>query len=130
MKCVAVQWSLNLVVFGKFYACSNFPDCRHTQAIVKEIGVECQAVSQGQIIERKPNAIASSMVAIAIQNVNLPLGTSLLVVTVQNVATSLWRKKSVVVASRLFVARVTTRKKRLNKSRVLKVNFRLFLVGA
>ena len=26
--------------FGKFYACSNFPDCRHTQAIVKEIGVE------------------------------------------------------------------------------------------
>ncbi|NOP02548.1 DNA topoisomerase I, partial [Klebsiella pneumoniae] len=27
--------------FGKFYACSNFPDCRHTEAIVKEIGVEC-----------------------------------------------------------------------------------------
>jgi len=35
----------------------------------------------------------------------------------------------VVVASRLFVARVTTKKKRLNKRRVLKVNFRLFLVG-
>ena len=79
--------------FGKFYACSNFPDCRHTQAIVKEIGVECPSCHQGQIIERKPSVIAYSMVAIAIQNVNLPLGTSLLVVTVQNVATSSWRKK-------------------------------------
>ena len=39
--------------FGKFYACSNFPDCRHTQAIVKEIGVECPNCHQGQIIERK-----------------------------------------------------------------------------
>ena len=39
--------------FGKFYACSNFPDCRHTQAIVKEIGVECPSCHQGQIIERK-----------------------------------------------------------------------------
>ena len=39
--------------YGKFYACSNFPDCRHTQAIVKEIGVECPNCHQGQIIERK-----------------------------------------------------------------------------
>ena len=39
--------------FGKFFACSNFPDCRHTQAIVKEIGVECPDCHQGQIIERK-----------------------------------------------------------------------------
>ena len=39
--------------YGKFYACSNFPDCRHTQAIVKEIGVECPKCHQGQIIERK-----------------------------------------------------------------------------
>ena len=39
--------------YGKFYACSNFPDCRHTQAIVKEIGVECPKCHNGQIIERK-----------------------------------------------------------------------------
>ncbi|MFY0999804.1 MULTISPECIES: type I DNA topoisomerase [Streptococcus] len=39
--------------YGKFYACSNFPDCRHTQAIVKEIGVECPKCHKGQIIERK-----------------------------------------------------------------------------
>ena len=39
--------------FGKFYACSNFPDCRHTQAIVKEIGVTCPQSQKGHVIERK-----------------------------------------------------------------------------
>ena len=39
--------------FGKFYACSNFPDCRHTQAIVKEIGVTCPQCQKGHVIERK-----------------------------------------------------------------------------
>ena len=39
--------------FGKFYACSNFPDCRHTQAIVKEIGVTCPKCQKGHVIERK-----------------------------------------------------------------------------
>ena len=39
--------------YGKFYACSNFPECRNTKAIVKEIGVTCPACHEGQIIERK-----------------------------------------------------------------------------
>lgn len=39
--------------FGKFYACSNFPDCRNTKAIVKEIGVKCPLCHEGNIIERK-----------------------------------------------------------------------------
>lgn len=39
--------------FGKFYACSNFPDCRHTEAIVKKIGVTCPKCHQGEIVERK-----------------------------------------------------------------------------
>ncbi|MCZ0716797.1 type I DNA topoisomerase [Aerococcus kribbianus] len=39
--------------YGKFYACSNFPDCRHTEAIVKEIGVECPTCHKGQVVERK-----------------------------------------------------------------------------
>ncbi|WP_460900656.1 topoisomerase DNA-binding C4 zinc finger domain-containing protein, partial [Staphylococcus aureus] len=26
---------------GKFMACSNFPECRNTKAIVKAIGVKC-----------------------------------------------------------------------------------------
>ncbi|MGL6299396.1 DNA topoisomerase family protein [Streptococcus iniae] len=39
--------------FGKFYACSNFPDCRNTKAITKEIGVTCPICEKGQVIERK-----------------------------------------------------------------------------
>jgi DNA topoisomerase-1 len=39
--------------YGKFMACSNFPDCRNTKAIVKEIGVTCPNCKQGNIIERK-----------------------------------------------------------------------------
>ncbi|KAB2337497.1 type I DNA topoisomerase [Cytobacillus depressus] len=39
--------------FGKFMACSNFPDCRNTKPIVKEIGVKCPKCNEGNIIERK-----------------------------------------------------------------------------
>lgn len=39
--------------YGKFMACSNFPDCRNTKAIVKEIGVKCPKCKDGNIIERK-----------------------------------------------------------------------------
>lgn len=39
--------------YGKFHACSNFPDCRHTQAIIKEIGVACPECQEGQVVERK-----------------------------------------------------------------------------
>ncbi|EST52573.1 DNA topoisomerase I [Brevibacillus panacihumi W25] len=39
--------------FGKFLACSGFPDCRNTKAIVKEIGVKCPNCETGSIIERK-----------------------------------------------------------------------------
>ncbi|MGI8178805.1 type I DNA topoisomerase [Enterococcus faecalis] len=39
--------------YGKFYARSNFPDCRNTKAIVKEIGVTCPVCHEGQVIERK-----------------------------------------------------------------------------
>lgn len=39
--------------YGKFYACSNFPDCRNTKAILKKIGVQCPACGKGEIVERK-----------------------------------------------------------------------------
>ncbi|MDR6997919.1 type I DNA topoisomerase [Neobacillus niacini] len=39
--------------YGKFMACSNFPDCRNTKPIVKEIGVTCPNCKEGNIIERK-----------------------------------------------------------------------------
>lgn len=87
--------------FGKFYQARQFPsDCRHTQAIVKEIGVECPSCHQDKLLSETA-VIAHSMVN-RYPECEFTSGTSLLVVTVQNVATSSWRKKS--VASRLFVA--------------------------
>ncbi|MDQ0337253.1 DNA topoisomerase-1 [Caldalkalibacillus uzonensis] len=39
--------------YGKFLACSGFPECRNTKPIVKEIGVQCPTCTKGQIVERK-----------------------------------------------------------------------------
>ncbi|POO71428.1 type I DNA topoisomerase [Bacillus amyloliquefaciens] len=39
--------------YGKFMACSNFPDCRNTKPIVKQIGVKCPKCHEGNIVERK-----------------------------------------------------------------------------
>ncbi|HHU3876608.1 TPA: type I DNA topoisomerase [Streptococcus agalactiae] len=39
--------------YGKFYACSNFPECHNTKTITKEIGVICPICQKGQVIERK-----------------------------------------------------------------------------
>lgn len=39
--------------YGKFYACSNFPECRNTKAIVKDIGITCPTCGKGHVVERK-----------------------------------------------------------------------------
>lgn len=39
--------------FGKFLACSGFPDCRNTKPIVKDIGVECPKCKEGHVVERR-----------------------------------------------------------------------------
>ncbi|PZE22464.1 type I DNA topoisomerase [Paenibacillus xerothermodurans] len=39
--------------FGKFLACSGFPDCRNTKPIVKDTGVTCPNCKEGKIIERR-----------------------------------------------------------------------------
>jgi DNA topoisomerase-1 len=44
---------IKLGKYGKFYACSNFPDCRNTKAIVKKIGVTCPTCKKGEVIEKK-----------------------------------------------------------------------------
>ncbi len=38
--------------YGRFIGCSNFPACRHTEQLVKKIGVTCPN-DGGEIIERK-----------------------------------------------------------------------------
>lgn len=39
--------------FGKFMACSNFPNCRNTKPILKNIGITCPTCKKGEIVERK-----------------------------------------------------------------------------
>lgn len=39
--------------YGKFLACSNFPECRNTKPILKTIGVTCPACHKGEIVERR-----------------------------------------------------------------------------
>jgi DNA topoisomerase-1 len=39
--------------FGKFLACSGFPDCRNTKPIVKDTGVACPACATGKLVERR-----------------------------------------------------------------------------
>ncbi|MDN4083723.1 type I DNA topoisomerase [Paenibacillus polymyxa] len=39
--------------FGKFLACSAFPDCRNTKPIVKDIGMNCPTCGEGHVVERR-----------------------------------------------------------------------------
>lgn len=39
--------------YGKFMACSNFPECRNTKPILKKIGVTCPKCKKGEVVERK-----------------------------------------------------------------------------
>ncbi|GBG05054.1 type I DNA topoisomerase [Lactobacillus rodentium] len=39
--------------YGKFYACSRFPDCRNTKPIVKKVGVKCPKCGKGEVVEKK-----------------------------------------------------------------------------
>ncbi|MCH4188485.1 MAG: type I DNA topoisomerase [Megasphaera sp.] len=39
--------------FGKFLACSNFPECRNTKAIVEDLGIPCPKCGKGTLIKRK-----------------------------------------------------------------------------
>lgn len=39
--------------YGKFLACSGFPDCRNTKRLVKDTGGICPKCGQGRMLERK-----------------------------------------------------------------------------
>ncbi len=39
--------------FGKFYACSNFPECKHAEPITTSTGVKCPKCQKGEIVDRK-----------------------------------------------------------------------------
>ena len=115
MKGVAVQWSLNLVVLESSTLAAISQIAVIHRLSRKRLALSVQAGIKDKLLNEKPSVIVSSMVAIAIQNVNSLLGTSLLAEIVQNVETSSWRKKSVVAVSKSFVAMAITKKKKSNK---------------
>lgn len=39
--------------FGKFISCSNFPECRYTEAWLEKIGVHCPQCSDGEVVQRR-----------------------------------------------------------------------------
>ncbi|MFH0906762.1 MAG: type I DNA topoisomerase [bacterium] len=39
--------------FGKFYACTGFPKCKHTEPIINSIGVNCPECEKGKMAERR-----------------------------------------------------------------------------
>lgn len=80
--------------FGKFYACSNFPECRNTKPIVKKINVTCPVCKKGEVIERKSKKIGYSMGVIVTQSANSSPGTNRLAVIARNVNSILLRRRS------------------------------------
>ncbi len=39
--------------FGKFLACSGYPECKNTKAIVEKTGVPCPKCEEGEVLQRK-----------------------------------------------------------------------------
>ncbi len=39
--------------YGKFLACSNFPDCKNTKNYLEKTGVDCPSCEDGVLVERK-----------------------------------------------------------------------------
>lgn len=39
--------------YGKFLACSGFPDCRNAQPLLTKIGVPCPTCQEGEVVERR-----------------------------------------------------------------------------
>ena len=36
--------------FGKFYACSGFPDCKYTEKIIEKLGLQCPECGEGDVV--------------------------------------------------------------------------------
>jgi len=45
---------IRLGKYGKFYACSNFPKCKHTQPLKENtLGLKCPKCKKGDIVEKR-----------------------------------------------------------------------------
>jgi len=44
---------IKLGKFGKFLACSGFPECRNSRPLLQRVGVQCPTCGEGEIVERR-----------------------------------------------------------------------------
>ncbi len=44
---------IKLGKFGKFLACSGFPECRNSRPLLQRIGVQCPTCHEGEVVERR-----------------------------------------------------------------------------
>ena len=44
---------IKLGKFGKFQACSGFPDCRNARPLLLRVGVRCPTCGEGEVVERR-----------------------------------------------------------------------------
>ncbi len=44
---------IKLGKFGKFLACSGFPECRNSRPLLQRIGVPCPTCHEGEVVERR-----------------------------------------------------------------------------
>ncbi len=83
--------------------CLEFPDCRHTQAIVKEIVLSVQAVIKDKSSNAKPGAIVSSMVCNRYPECELLLGQQLAIVYPKSGYFLVEKKKSPLIGGKQVV---------------------------
>ena len=44
---------IKLGKFGKFLACSGFPECRNARPLLQRVGVRCPTCGEGEVVERR-----------------------------------------------------------------------------
>lgn len=44
---------LKISRYGRFYACSRFPECKYTEHVHTSLGVKCPQCAQGEMVERR-----------------------------------------------------------------------------
>lgn len=62
--------------FGKFLACSNYPDCTHTKPILKRLVLNVLLVKLEMLLKEKLKSLKHSMDVQSFQTVTLCLGTN------------------------------------------------------
>jgi DNA topoisomerase-1 len=65
--------------FGRFYACSKFPECKYTESIENKntnLGIKCPSAKRETLWPKKPKGVKYSTAATDFPSATLPYGTN------------------------------------------------------